>query len=250
MASVIIENVLLDELQPYPENPRDNRAAIAAVRQSILDFGFRAPVVIDADKVIVAGHTRVEAMKELRREFPNDPEFLSVPCVIAEDLTPDQVRAFRLVDNKVASLATWDFDKLSTEVSALVESGIALTPFGWTQEEVDCLTNIVSGDCLTEQAHDGVSSASDRGSSLGAHRDQQSVRISIADVAFYVLREDYDVWMDQLRQRHSQDIDALLDDLAERMGLGAAKRRRTQLAAAGRASENGQQVFDDQGASA
>jgi hypothetical protein len=244
MASVIIENVLLDELQPYPENPRDNRAAIAAVKQSILDFGFRVPVVIDASNVIVAGHTRVEAMKELRREFPTNPDYESVPCVVAEDLTPDQVRAFRLVDNKVASLATWDFDKLSGEVTALMDVGINLQPFGWTAEELDCLTQVVSGDCLTEGPGDGVSSARDTGTSLAAHRDQQSVRISIADVAFYVLREDYDQWMDRLRARHNQDIDAMLNYLADRMGLGAAKRRRTALLEQGRVSEHGQEAFD------
>jgi hypothetical protein len=247
MASLTVVSVLLDELQPYPENPRDNRAAVQAVKESILQFGFRVPVVIDSQRVIVAGHTRVEAMKELRRENPGNAEYESVPVVIADDLTEDQVRAFRLVDNKVASLATWDFDKLSGEVSALVDTGLNLVPFGWTQEEIDCLHNVVSADCLSEPAggrQDGVNGAADQGSSLASHRDQQSVRISIADLAFYVLREDYDQWADQLRRDHNYDLDHMLDWLAERMGLLAAKRRRTQLLAQGRAAETGEEVFD------
>lgn len=239
--SLLIENLPLDDLQPYPDNPRDNRAAVQAVKESIVEFGFRIPIVIDSNRVIVAGHTRTTAMKQLRAENPGDARFETIPCLVADDLNEDQLRAFRLVDNKTANLATWDFDKLSSEVTALLDSGVALTPFGWTREELDCLSNVVSADCLTG---DGVTSAAEPGRSLAVHRDNQSVRISIADLAFYVLREDYDQWADNLRREHNYDLDRMLDHLAEAMGLLDAKRRRTQLAQRGQAEEDASEVFD------
>lgn len=239
-SSLTIVRIPLDSLRPYPDNPRDNRAAIAAVKASITEFGFRIPIVIDQDSVIVAGHTRVTAMKELRAENPGNERYEYVPCLVADDLSEDQLRAFRLVDNKTANLATWDFDKLSSEVTALVDSGVSLVNFGWTSEELDCLSNVVSADCL---AGDGVTSAAEPGRSLAVHRDNQSVRISIADLAFYVLREDYDQWADNLRRQHNYDLDAMLDNLADRMGLLAAKTRRTQMLSRGATTESADEVF-------
>lgn len=243
-SSLVICNIDLDSLHPYPDNPRDNRAAIAAVKASIAEFGFRIPIVIDRNLVIVSGHTRVTAMKELRAENPGDARYEQVPCLVADDLSEDQLRAFRLVDNKTANLATWDFDKLSSEVTALVDAGVYLVPFGWTTEELDCLSNVVAADCL---AGDGVSSAAEPGRSLAVHRDNQSVRISIADLAFYVLREDYDQWADALRREHNYDLDAMLNTLAERMGLLEAKNRRSQMLTRRQTSESAEEVFCDNG---
>jgi hypothetical protein len=241
---ISIEYVGLDELKPYPNNPRDNRNAVESVKQSIINFGFKVPCVITDDGTIVTGHTRVTAMKQLRAQFPNDERFQEVPCILADDLTDEQVQAFRMVDNKTSELASWDFDRLSNEVSELVAAGVNLTPFGWTQEEIDCLANVVSADCLDG---DGVNSAAYEGKSLATHRDNQSVRISIADLAFYVLREDYDRWADDMRREHNYDLDQMLDALADSMGLGEAKRRRTEFMARGAAAEEGQEVFDEDG---
>lgn len=101
----------LDELKPYEKNPRRNDRAVDAVAKSIEQFGFKVPIVIDADNVIVCGHTRYKAAQKLHLE--------SVPCIVANDLTPEQVRAFRLIDNKTGEIATWDFEKLTTELSSL-----------------------------------------------------------------------------------------------------------------------------------
>lgn len=101
----------LSELRPYENNPRRNDRAVEAVAKSIEQFGFKVPIVIDADNVIVCGHTRYRAAQKLQLE--------SVPCIVAEDLTPAQVKAFRLIDNKTAELATWDFEKLTTELNSL-----------------------------------------------------------------------------------------------------------------------------------
>ena len=99
-----IEEVNTSELIPYSNNPRNNDSAVDAVAASIKEFGFKVPIIIDNYNVIVAGHTRLKAAQKLGLE--------KVPCIKADDLTPEQLKAFRLADNKVSELATWDFDKL------------------------------------------------------------------------------------------------------------------------------------------
>ena len=99
-----VKEILLADLKPYEKNPRKNDNAVDAVAKSIELFGFKVPIVIDADNVIVCGHTRYKAAQKLGIE--------SVPCVIADDLTPEQIKAFRLADNKTAELASWDFAML------------------------------------------------------------------------------------------------------------------------------------------
>ena len=108
----IIEKRVKD-LIPYAKNPRKNDDAVQYVKNSILEFGFRIPIIIDASGVIVAGHTRLKAAKEIGME--------TVPCIVADDLTPEQIKAFRLADNKVAEKAEWDFDLLDDEISELSE---------------------------------------------------------------------------------------------------------------------------------
>ena len=106
-----IEEVNINELTPYSNNPRNNDAAVDAVAASIKEFGFKVPIIIDKDNVIVAGHTRLKAALKIGLE--------KVPCIKADDLTPEQLKAFRLADNKVGELATWDFDKLEEELTEL-----------------------------------------------------------------------------------------------------------------------------------
>jgi len=110
----------VSELIPYENNPRLNDAAVDYVANSIKAFGWRVPIVLDKDGVIVAGHTRWKAAKKLKMK--------TVPCVIADDLTPEQVKAFRLADNKVGELAGWDFEKLDLE---LEEIDLDMTEFGF-----------------------------------------------------------------------------------------------------------------------
>ncbi len=90
----------LDEIRPYEKNPRKNDAAVDGVAASIREFGFKVPIIIDAAGTIIAGHTRYKAAQKLGLE--------SVPCIQADDLSPEQVRAYRLADNKVAEAAGWD----------------------------------------------------------------------------------------------------------------------------------------------
>lgn len=101
----------LNELTPYKNNPRKNDQAVDAVAASIKAFGFKVPLVIDRDGVIVCGHTRAKAAKKLKLE--------SVPCVVADDLTEEEIKAFRLADNKVGELAEWDLPALDLELADL-----------------------------------------------------------------------------------------------------------------------------------
>lgn len=103
----IIE-VALSDLKPYENNPRKNDDAVDAVKASIKEFGFKVPIVVDKNNVIVAGHTRYKAAMKLG--------LTTVPVVVADDLTDQQVKAFRLADNKVGELAKWDDNLLELEI--------------------------------------------------------------------------------------------------------------------------------------
>uniref|UniRef100_UPI00387041B0 ParB N-terminal domain-containing protein n=1 Tax=Ruminococcus sp. TaxID=41978 RepID=UPI00387041B0 len=114
------------DLRPYKQNPRNNDNAIAAVAESIKAFGFKVPIVIDRENVIVCGHTRLKAAQMLKLE--------KVPCVIADDLTDEQLRAFRLADNKTAELAEWDEARLALELDDL--STIDMSAFGFNRDAI------------------------------------------------------------------------------------------------------------------
>jgi len=99
------------DLIPYDNNPRKNEKAVEIVMKSIQEFGFKVPIVIDENKVIIAGHTRLKAAQRMGLE--------KVPCLIADDLTPEQIKAFRLVDNKTSEYAEWDLERLEQELLEL-----------------------------------------------------------------------------------------------------------------------------------
>jgi site-specific DNA-methyltransferase (adenine-specific) len=122
-----IIDIKTSDLKEYENNPRNNAGAVDAVAKSIQDFGFKVPIVIDRNNVIVAGHTRLKAAKKLGLQ--------TVPCIVADDLTEEQIKAFRLADNKTAELAEWDFEKLEIELAELAEMGVNMDGFGF--DEVD-----------------------------------------------------------------------------------------------------------------
>lgn len=112
-----IEMLKVKDLIPYERNPRNNKDAVDVVANSIKEFGFKNPIIIDKDNVIVAGHTRLLAAKKLKIK--------EVPCVRADDLTDEQVKAFRIADNSTAQVAEWDFDLLKFEIEDLPEFDFA-----------------------------------------------------------------------------------------------------------------------------
>lgn len=118
-----VKEIALSELVPYEKNPRNNDNAVDAVANSIKQFGFKVPVVIDSDNIIVCGHTRFKAAQKLKLK--------SVPCVVADDLSPENIKAFRLADNKVSELADWDDAFLIEELNDLVDFDIDMADFGF-----------------------------------------------------------------------------------------------------------------------
>jgi len=118
----------LGDIKPYPGNPRVNDGAVDAVAESIRRFGFRQPIVVDADGVIICGHTRWKAAQKLA--------LVKVPVHVAKDLTPEQIRAYRIADNSTAQVAEWDFDTLPVELAALKDTGIDWTQLGFDADEL------------------------------------------------------------------------------------------------------------------
>ena len=157
----------LDAVRPYANNPRQNDDAVEAVAESIRRFGFRQPIVVDADGVIVAGHTRFRAAQRLG--------LATVPVHVATDLTPDEVRAYRLADNKTAELASWDDAMLSIELDALRGAGIDWTLLGFDEEELAKLLapagteGLTDPDAVPEKPADPITKAGDLWL-LGKHR--------------------------------------------------------------------------------
>lgn len=120
-----IINLKIDVLKPYDKNPRKNKEAVKYVAESIKEFGFKQPIVIDKNNVIVCGHTRLLAAKQLGLK--------EVPCILADDLTEEQINAYRLVDNKTNEFAEWDNELLKEELFKLPSLNMKL--FGFEEEQ-------------------------------------------------------------------------------------------------------------------
>ena len=118
----------ISEVIPYANNPRDNSKAIDAVAASIREFGFKVPVVIDRNNILITGHTRLEAARKLGIQ--------KIPAIRAADLTEAQVKAFRLADNKVGEIATWDDSALAAELQALDDLDFDMSEFGFSEDDL------------------------------------------------------------------------------------------------------------------
>lgn len=121
----------LSEIKPYENNPRHNDVAVEQVANSIKEFGWKQPIVIDKSGVIVVGHTRYKAAERLG--------LTDVPCVIADDLTDEQIKAYRLADNKTGELSTWDFELLDIELDGVLD--IDMSNFGFDLNRSESMEN-------------------------------------------------------------------------------------------------------------
>ena len=162
----------LTELQPYENNPRKNYNAIPYVKESINRYGFKVPIVIDKDGVIVAGHTRYLASLELGLE--------TVPCIIADDLTEEEIKEFRLVDNKTSEFAGWDFGMLEEELQDI--------DFGGFDFKFPAVGHLDINDFFEHEADGGV-------------RGQEQFKI----ILFFTNEEERDQCYDELSGKY-QDI--------------------------------------------
>ena len=122
-----ILQVKLKDIHPYPNNPRVNDDAVEAVANSIQEFGFKNPIIVDNEYVIIAGHTRYKAAKKLKLK--------EVPVIVADDLSEQQVKALRIADNKTSELSDWDGDLLGKELSSIIDIDMSL--FGFTNGDAE-----------------------------------------------------------------------------------------------------------------
>ena len=122
-----VKEILIKDLKMYENNPRNNDQAVDEVAESIKNYGFKVPMVIDKDNVIVCGHTRYKACLKLGIE--------KVPCIVADDLTPEQIAQFRLVENKTSELAKWDYELLDEELKKLKD--VDMTDFGFDMSDLE-----------------------------------------------------------------------------------------------------------------
>lgn len=164
-----IEMMPVGSITPYEKNPRKNKQSVDAVAESIKEFGFKVPIIIDKDGVIVAGHTRLMAAKKLK--------MTEVPIIRADDLTPEQIKAFRLADNKVGESSEWDFDLLKEELDGIFD--IDMSAFGFDFEELPA--EAVDDDYEVEPPKDPKSKRGDI-YILGNHRVMCGDSTDVEDV--------------------------------------------------------------------
>tara|TARA_Y100001970_G_scaffold68283_1_gene86978 strand:- start:16872 stop:18011 length:1140 start_codon:yes stop_codon:yes gene_type:complete len=139
-----IENLNIEKIKPYEKNPRKNKKAIEKVAKSIDEYGFRQPIVVDEDMIILAGHTRLEAAKKLNLK--------EVPIHIADGLSEAQKKGFRIMDNRSAQEAEWDMDLLKLELTDLHDLSFDLSLTGLNNDELAGLLSLVNEGLTDEDA--------------------------------------------------------------------------------------------------
>ncbi len=140
--SMKIMNMKLSDIRPYEQNPRFNDDAVDAVAKSIKEFGWQQPIVVDQEHVIIVGHTRLKAAEKLG--------LTEVPVLVADNLTPEQVKAYRIADNKTGEIAEWNYDLLPVEIKELQDANFDLSLLGFDTDELDRLLNGTSADEVTD----------------------------------------------------------------------------------------------------
>ena len=126
-----IINLKLEEIKPYKKNPRKNDISVPKVKKSIETFGFNQPILLDTDKIIITGHSGLKAAQELNLK--------EVPCIIVDDLSENEIKAYRIADNKVGQDSTWDVALLKEELKKLRIEHFPMTDTGFTDVELENL---------------------------------------------------------------------------------------------------------------
>lgn len=191
-----ITNMKLSDIRPYDKNPRLNDNAVEAVANSIQEFGWRAPIVVDKDHIIICGHTRYKAAQRLG--------LAEVPVHVAENLTPEQVQAYRIADNKTAEIADWNYELLPLEIKELQSADFDLSLLGFDPDELDKLLNGETEDVVAdgETEPDAVPEVPEEAKSrrgevyvLGSHRLMCGDATDAADTARLMAGTQADLWL-------------------------------------------------------
>lgn len=195
-----IELMPLAQVLPYARNPRINAHAIDKVAASIKEFGFRQPIVVDAENVIVVGHVRYEAAKRLGLK--------KVPVHIAAELTPEQIKAYRITDNRVGEESEWDKALLQLEIVELEEAAFSAELLGFNDEEIRDIKAAVDGlleDGFGDDENDDIEEA-DTTARIGAY-------------SFPIKREHYLEWLESIKQSVGFEKKEIVEELKRRLGL-------------------------------
>lgn len=136
----------ISDIKPYPNNPRKNDDAVTATANSIKEFGWQQPIIVDKDNIIIAGHTRYKAAKQLNMD--------KVPVVVAKNLSKEQVKAYRLADNKTGEIADWDSEFLEDELANIID--FDMEDFGFEQIKNDVNIDDIFFDDEEQQKKDNA----------------------------------------------------------------------------------------------
>lgn len=135
--NMMIVSKRLEDIKPYENNPRHNESAVQKVADSIKEFGFRNPIIIDKNNVVISGHTRLKASVLLGLK--------EVPCIVADDLTEKQIKAFRIADNRTSEEADWDYFKLSKEIFSISDPDFDFSVLGFEDVELQGIESLTQG---------------------------------------------------------------------------------------------------------
>jgi hypothetical protein len=196
----------LSDIVPYAKNPRVNAHAVEKVKKSIVEFGYLVPIVVDTSNVIITGHTRYLALKELGVE--------SVQVVVADHLTEAQAAAFRLADNRIAQEAYWDEGILQGELKSLREMGFDLDITGFSRDELDCLLEPIGANCLEDLNQAAVCGDAPRVEVITAY----STQVKVGGYSTSVPSEVFMVWERDMLIKHGS-TNALLEWAMSQLGF-------------------------------
>ncbi|MEQ1788860.1 MAG: ParB N-terminal domain-containing protein [Rickettsiales bacterium] len=195
-----VELLELKKLVPYARNPRITAHAVDKVAASIKEFGFRQPIVVDNEMVIIAGHVRYLASQKL--------ELKKVPVHVADGLSAEQVNAYRIADNRTGEEAQWDNEMLALEIGELEAASFDKSLLGFEVSELEQLQKTIDG-LLT----DGIESDEEKPIT------EADTRATIGPYSFEIPRAEYLAWIEGIKQEVGFDKEAIVNELQRRLGL-------------------------------
>lgn len=195
-----------EEVIPYARNPRVNEHAIDKVASSIKEFGFRQPIVVDKEMVIIVGHVRHQAAKRLGLK--------EVPVHVADNLTAEQIKAYRIADNRVGEESQWDDEFLALEFSELDTAQFDTAILGFDETEIEDIQKAL--DKATAELEDGFREDEEEDLDEAEEADTQA---TIGEYRFSIDRQRYLDWMEDIKQKVGFEKERVIEELQKRLGL-------------------------------